>query len=214
MNVSLKKTKAMVFSNKLRKNNKLSFTFNNKAFETVSQFTYLAVTIKSPGSFLPNNSSQSIKFERAILALNNRLRLKQSPIDIAIKLFGSCINHWLPLNNMSYKNWDSTEIETSQLYFLKHMLGYNRSSTNIPVRGELEKFPLKCAIDFTAVKFYKHILKSDNEIIQNCTTVDRNLFSDSFRYSFVRYLKNLQQNLCGSNIQSKISKLLRSLNPK
>ena len=49
LNVNLKKTKAMVFSNKLRKHNKLSFTFNNKALETVSQFTYLGVTINSTG---------------------------------------------------------------------------------------------------------------------------------------------------------------------
>ena len=40
LNVNLKKTKAVVFSNKLRKNNKLSFTFNNKALETVSEITY------------------------------------------------------------------------------------------------------------------------------------------------------------------------------
>ena len=74
LNVNLKKTKAMVFSNKLRKNNKLSFTFNNKALETVSQFTYIGVTIKSTGSFLPNHSSLSINVERAIFVLNNRLR--------------------------------------------------------------------------------------------------------------------------------------------
>ena len=45
LNVNLKKTKDMVFSNKLRKHNKLPFTFNNIALETVSQFTYLGVTI-------------------------------------------------------------------------------------------------------------------------------------------------------------------------
>ena len=83
------------------------------------------------------------------------------------------------------------------------------------VRGELGKFPLKCAIDIRAVQFYKHLLKSDNEIIQNCITVDRNLFSDSFTHSFVGYLKNLQQNLCDSNIKitslpkPKIKKLVR-----
>ena len=135
----------MVFSNKLRKHNKLSFTFNNKALETVSQFTYLGVTINSTGSFLPNHSSLSIKAERAIFALSNRFKLKQLPVDIALKLFDSCINPTLtygsevclPFNNMSYKNWDSTEIEKTQLYFLKHILRLNRSSTNILVRGEL-----------------------------------------------------------------------------
>ena len=165
----------MVFSYKFKKNNKLSFTFNNKTLETVSQITYLGVRIKSTGSFLPNHSSLSIKAERDIFALNNRLRLKQLPIDIALKLFDSRINPiltyglevWLPFNNMSYKNWDSTEIETTQLYFLKHILGLNRSSTNILVRGELGKFPLKCAIDIRAVG----------------------------------YLKNLQQTLCDSNVQ-------------
>ena len=70
-------------------------------------------------------------------------------------------------------------------------------------------------LDIRAVQFYKHLLKSDNEIIQNCITVDRNLFSDSLTHSFVGYLKNLQQNLCGSNIQitslpkSKIQKLVK-----
>ena len=164
LNVNLKKTQAMVFSNKLRKNNKLSFTFNNKELKTVSQITYLGVTIKSTGSFLPNHSSLSIKAERAIFALDNRGKLKQLPIDIAHKLFDSCINPirtygsevWLPYNNESYRNWNSTEIETTQLYFLKHILGLNRSSTNILVRGELEKFPLKCATDIRAVQFYKH----------------------------------------------------------
>ena len=39
LNVSLKKTKTMVFCNKLRKNNKLTFTFNNKALETFPQIT-------------------------------------------------------------------------------------------------------------------------------------------------------------------------------
>ena len=102
---------------------------------------------------------------------------------------------------MSYRYWDSTEIEITQLYFLKHILGLKRSSTNILVRGELGKFPLKCAIDIRAVQFYKHLLKSDNKIIQNGITVDRNLFSDSFTHSFVGYLKNLQQTSCDSNVQ-------------
>ena len=111
---------------------------------------------------------------------------------------------------MSYKNWDSTEIETTQLYFLKHISGLNRSSTNILVRGELGKFPVKFA---KILEQYKHLLKSDNEIIQNCITVDRNLFSDSFIHSFVGYLKNLQQTSCDSNVQiislpkSKIKKI-------
>ena len=175
---------------------------------------------KSLTGALPNHSS--IKAERAIFALNSRLKLKQLRIDIPLKLFDSCINTvltcgsevWLPFNDMSYNNWDSTEIET-KLYFLKHILGLNRSSTNILVRGKLGKFPLKCTIDIRAVQFYKHLLKSDNEIIQNCITVDRNLFSDSFTYSFVGYLKNLQQSLCDSNIQitslpkSKVKKLVR-----
>ena len=113
---------------------------------------------------------------------------------------------------MSYKHWDSTEMKKLSL---KHILGLNRSSTNILVRGELGKFPLKCAIDIRAVQFHKHLLKSDNEIIHNCITVGRNLFSDSFTHSFVGYLKNLQQNLCDRNIQItslpklKIKKLVR-----
>ena len=108
---------------------------------------------------------------------------------------------WFPFNPMDYQKWDTSRAEPVHPFFLfcKHILGVNRSTTNSLMRGELLKFPLRCSIDVKAVKFYRHLGKSENVILKSALTTDQQLYDSGASNKFRRYLEILQQNTSKSN---------------
>ena len=168
LSVNTKKTKCITFQKKSRLNKKDSFYVNKNKIENVTQYSYLGITINSAGSFHIAMETLARKARRAIYALNSRYQIKRLPVKAALKLFDCvispillyCSEVWGAFHYTDYDRWDNNIIEKIHLSFCKHLLGVNRSTTNILVRGELGRFPLKNTIDNRCISFLRHIEES------------------------------------------------------
>ena len=92
LKANVKKTKIMIFNrgNKLIKS---EFYINNKLIENVKTFKYLGFTISAKNcSFTPAIEDLSIKANRAIFSLNNKIKLSKLPTRLALKIFQSQIS--------------------------------------------------------------------------------------------------------------------------
>ena len=142
-----------------KKCRKVQFRVNNSVIENVSEYKYLEMTINAAGSLSPTLGNSSEKARRTIFALNNQFSLKRLPVRIALKLFDSYISPillyglqiWMPFHQTDFNEWDITKIEFVHLKFCKHILGVNRSTSNILVRGEVrgEMHENQCSDTFT-----------------------------------------------------------------
>ena len=172
LQINKKKTKTMVFN----RGNKLCNTniyLNNNLIECVKEFKYLGFTISAKNcSFLKTLSDLKIKANRAIFALNNKIKLSKLPTELTIKLFNSQIRPillygsevWAPYSNFNYDNWDNTEIEQCHTQFLKRALGCNIQSPNLMIRAEVGQYPLLTDIINRSVGFLKHVNESESTL--------------------------------------------------
>ena len=137
-------------------------------------------------------SNSSEKARRAIFALNNRFSLKRLPIKIALELFDSYISPilpyfieiWMPFHQTDFNKWDSTKIEFIHLKSYKHILGVNRSTSSIFVRGEMGRMPLKTAVD---TKIF-HLINSENKLVHQVLQLDKELHENQCSDTFTGYI--------------------------
>ena len=79
--------------------------------------------------------------------------------------------------DLPLKDFDSYEY--LHLKIIKEILGIHYKSTNADCREELKRLPLKSKIQCSALKFWEHILSSDNTLINKIyyATIDTNLWT-------------------------------------
>ena len=166
----------MVFNrgNKLVKANLIC---NTALLENVKTFKYLGITISAKNcSFLPTIDDLSTKANRAIFALNNKIKISLIPPKLALKIFNAQIvpillygsEVWGPCMDYDYGNWDKTKIERTQTLFLKRLLGLSYSTTNNMVRGEVGARPLIVQIIKRVISYIGNI-KTRNSSLVNVT---------------------------------------------
>ena len=93
---------------------------------------------------------QSVKANRAIFALKNKVKLSRLPVKLAIKIFKSQIvpillygsEMWGPYMNFYYSKWETTVIERVQTQFSKRLLGCNLQTSNNMARANTGCRPL------------------------------------------------------------------------
>ena len=115
------------------------------------QFTTMYTTITKKGSFNKTLIELSNKANRAIYALNAKVKLNKLPIKTVLYIFDLAIvpillyacEIWLPYNNFNYDKWESNEIEKTHTQFIKRILGVNRTTTNVLARGEVGRYHLQ-----------------------------------------------------------------------
>ena len=68
------------------------FNYKGLILENVKQFKYLGISMSAKNcSFSPTIEDLSLKANRAIFALNNKIKISKFPRRLAIKLFNSLI---------------------------------------------------------------------------------------------------------------------------
>ncbi len=72
---------------------------------------------------------------------------------------------WEPFLDQATDKWDYNPIEKVHTQFLKHILGLNRSTTNILVRGETNRLSLQEDILRRNIKYTSYINSKDNSYI-------------------------------------------------
>ena len=81
----------------------------------------------------------------------------------------------MSFHQTDFNKWYSTKIEFVHLKFCKHILGVNRSTSNILVRGEVGRIPLKTAVDTKIVQYYKHWINSENKLAHQALQLEREM---------------------------------------
>ena len=148
--INIKKTKSMVFN---RGNNLIKATFNvgGTPIENVKSFTYLGFTISTKNcSFQNTIDDLTVKANRAVFGIKNKIKLSQLPIKLAMKIFQSQVvpillygsEVWGPYMNFDYATWDKSKTERVQTQFIKQILGCNFQTSNNMVRADTGTRPL------------------------------------------------------------------------
>ena len=182
LRINRSKTKTMVFS---RGNQKIktSFHVNGEALENVKEFKYLGITIhKKSCSFMPTMKHFRLKATRALYMLRSKINLTNLPIKVALKLFDAIIKPillygsevWEPFLNQDELKWDQNDIERTYHQFLKQILGVNRSTSTMMVRGELNKHSLQEEILRRNINYARYIhQKTNNPYVQQAFNYER-----------------------------------------
>ena len=130
------------------------------------------------------------------------LRITNIPIKLALKLFDALVKPILlyaseirePFLNQDYDKWDSNEIEKVHLQFLKQILGVNRSTTNILVRGELNRHSMKREVLKRHIKYVQYItLKEGNRLVTQALNYELGRADTPYLSTIYRHAEELQQ---------------------
>ena len=172
LEINYKKTKCVTFSKSNHKE-KHQFKINNHNLENADKYKYLGLTINKKGSFSPALEDLSCKAKRAIYAMNSKMNLRFLSIKSQIKLFDSLVcpillygsEVWEPFINQSDDKWDNSEIEKVHTQFLKRIIGVNRSTSNIMVRADLGRYPLRSRILLRNIRYLKKIKQKEDKTL-------------------------------------------------
>ena len=218
LDVNIKKTKIMVFNRGNRLIN-AQFYINNTQIENVKKFKYLGFTIFANNcSFTPTIDDLSIRANRAIAALNDKIKLSKLPIRLAIKIFNSQIapillygsEVWGPYVDNDFSSWDKNSVERAHTQYLKRILGCSYNTSNIMTRGEIGVRPLLVQVIKRLVLYTANIKKRTSSIVntafqfesQNNIMPNFCLFIDKFNFDRIDLLdprKNKLTKICIGN---------------
>ena len=142
------------------------------------------------------------KANRACFPLNNHLKVRDIPVVIALELFDETVvpiltyraEVWAAFERDTYESWDLGLIEQVHLNFCKHILGVNRSTTNLLCRAELGHRPIKLVVDLKIFQFLKHCLKlSDEKLVKEALKANKDLYMkhDTIKL-FSKYISDIE----------------------
>ena len=175
LEINEKKTKVMIFN----RGNKLiqsDIKINNILLENVKTFKYLGLSISAKNcSFSPSIDDLSMRANRAIYALNNKIKLSKLPTKLALKLFNAQIKPillygsevWGPYMDYDYSEWEKKKIEQVHTQYVKRILGCSIQTSNHMIRGEVGNRSLLLDV-IKRVIFYKaNIKERKSSIVYN-----------------------------------------------
>ena len=175
LEVNHKKTKCITFT-KGTQREKVVFKIGNKILENATEMKYLGITVgKKNCSFVPAISALKTKATRALYALRAKIDINRLPIKLALKLFDTLIKPillyasevWEPFLNQDSAKWDYNDIEKIHLQFMKRIMGVNRSTTNILIRGEMNRHSLQEEILRRNIRYADYIHnKEENTMVK------------------------------------------------
>ena len=202
LKVNSKKTKCMTFSRGTQKE-KTTFTIDGIPLENAKDYKYLGIMInKKNCTFSPAIKALRIKSTRALYAIKSKVNINRLPIKLALKLFDALVKPillyaseiWEPFLNNDYDKWDNNEIEKVHLQFLKQLLGVNRSTTSILVRGELNRHSMQREILKRHIKYVKYVThKEGNRLVTQALKYELNRNNAPYMSTINRHAEELQK---------------------
>ena len=178
LNVSIRKTKVMVFNSR---KNKYVFKLGNKILQNADQVSYLGFILTPSGSFKATLKYLYTKANRALFSLRSSLgSLPSIPVKTYIRLFDTMIK---PILMYGSEVWGAYMFEpnTSAYYIVtmlkdvnilmeklhskicKQILMVNRKASNYAVRYELGRYPFIVDIICSVFKYYVNIVNRNGE---------------------------------------------------
>ena len=172
LEINIKKTKCITFS-KGNQKEKHQFKINNQIIDNVKEYKYLGIVINKKGSFTAALDDLSCKAKRAIYAMNSKINIRFLSVKTLLRLFDSLIcpillygsEVWEPFLNQDEDKWDTNPIERVHMQFIKRILGLNRSTSTVLIRGDMGRFSLQSLIISRNLKYLKQIKNKKDETL-------------------------------------------------
>ena len=191
MIVNETKTKIMVFGTTVGH----QFMYNDKQLEIVDQYKYLGVLFNTinrvNGNVFKNAQAHiCIQAKKAMFKiLKDTRKIGMLSPNVALKLFDSLV---LPImeygNEVWFSNKEIGDLEKVHLKYLKIILGVNKSTCNLAVRGELARYPLIIRQKVQCIKYWSRILTSIDGSLVKCVY---NILLDLHNGGFKNWVTNV-----------------------
>ena len=181
LKINTKKTKSMVF-NRGNKIINADFKVGDTHIEKVKTFTYLGFAISAKNcQFQTTIDDLTIKANRAIFSLRNKIKLSKLPVKLAIKIFHTQIvpillygsEVWGPYMEENFESWDYTKIERTQTKFLKQVLGCGYQTSNNMTRADTGCRPLIIQIIKRYISYFKNIKETTYKLSHDAFLYER-----------------------------------------
>ena len=197
LRVNISKTKMMVFArSKTRLRNLPTFKCGNLDLDLVDDYVYLGICFNWNGSFVKAKKLLHDKASKAMYSLIQKGRRLKLPTDIMLKLFDSCVAPIL-LYGCEVWGYENTDIiEKVHTKFCKFIFGVSKLSHNMPIYGELGRYPLSITIKQRMVCYWTRILKSNqHKLIKVMYDILYNLHCKDIHSSgWIKYINTIFQN--------------------
>ena len=183
LTINTKKSKVMIF-NKGGKLIKENFTIDGNQLEVVPSYTYLGIDIPTNGSFNPGMAQMNSKAKKAMMPLYTTIMQFNIPFRKALKLFQTYVEPILLYNAENFTTFTEKQIErskngslgayelatsanitTTQLKFLKFILGVGKQTPNMAVLGEAAVLPLHMRAQISMLKFWNRIRHMEDTVL-------------------------------------------------
>ena len=144
--------------------------FNKKKIEVITEYKYLGtiITTVTNDMFAKNPDHLTGKVRNALFALDCYIQhsVNYLQTSLALKMFDTQI---LPImeymSEIWYKNKILSDMEKTHLNYIKTSLRVKSSSSTWAVYAESGRFPLKIKIQVQLIKYWKRILRQDDDSI-------------------------------------------------
>ena len=165
LQVNTEKTKIVVFRKRGRLKDDESWTYNGVSLEVVNDFNYLGTVFNYTGSFALN---QEMLIGKGLKALNfllfNTKTYALTP-KVMCQLFESFVGSILSYSCEVWGFGKCKSIERIHLKFCKAVLKVKSSTCTLGVYGDLGRYPLYIQRYVRIIKFWCHIVSSDNNLV-------------------------------------------------
>ena len=196
LTINAKKTKVFNRGNKLIKADLFS---NNNLLGNVKTFKYLGITVSAKNcSFSHTIEDLSTKANRAVFALNNKIKISSIPPKLALQIFNSQIvpillygsEVWGPYMGYDYVSWDKGKIERTHTQFIKRILGCNYRTSNNMARGEVGTRPLLTQVIKRVIAYISRFSEGNSSLAS--TAFQSELESEP---NIITFVKNFNLNI-------------------
>lgn len=165
LQVNTDKTKIVVFRKRGGLLNDEAWTYKGSNLEVVSNFNYLGTIFNYTGNFALNQETLVGKGLKAMNCLIHNTKRYPFKPKVMCQLFDAFVGSILSYSCEIWGFGKCKEIERIHLKFCKYLLKVKSSTCNIGVYGELQRYPLYISRYTRIIKFWCHIINSDNILV-------------------------------------------------
>ena len=179
LKVNLNKTKVMVFKNKNTARHNHYFNLLNNVIDQTDKYKYLGIYITENGDFdldFQINRARKALFKLIQCVSSEKLRPKVllnlfNRMILPIALYGSevwgssLITMQARNQNSIWNKFNKLKVEGVMMCMARYILGVNKNTSVVAIRGELGLFPIGLSITKSILKYYVHVADQPKDSI-------------------------------------------------
>ena len=192
LSVNLDKTNVVIFEKRKCRRNVI-FKMKGEEIKQADSYTYLGLLFNYNCSFFPARKKLMAQANKALFALNYKIRNVNIPIDLQLKLFDCLITPILLYSSEIWSYENIEVIERFHLKFLKQILNVRSTTPSYMVYGETGRYPLIIYAKIKCLCYWSKVLSNGNSklsgimyhIMYNC---QRN---ENVQFKWINDIKNI-----------------------